>query len=724
MTTREWQIGVVGTFDVENYGDLLFPLVAEAELTARLGAVKMHPFSYRAKTPPDWPYPVTSAVELPQRVSGLDGLLVGGGFLIRFDKEVAPGYGPPTPEIHHPTGYWLTPALIALQQGIPLVWNAPGMHCNEIPDWADPLMELALSLSRYIAVRDKPSQAALARFTDISRIAVVPDTAFAISRLLDEQPSSELSRLREASGLTGPYVIIQAALGSKSFARFVRNHAHRFQGFQFLALPIGPVLGDHASNLEDDLPGLVRLSTWPHPLLLAELIRGAEAVVGHSYHFAITALASGVPVFTPQDLSAGKYSALLDFETIYQLDADREPDPDWFLARVGRTAPSAAARATLDQLADHWDRAAAALKAGPSTPQPALGRFWQSLPGLLEDAADRHVETERIDELNGLLALETGRIDELNRRLALENSRLTLANRLRTLAREEIVARDHRINALYNSTSWKLTSPLRFFGRALRGNGAESNMINLNRISQHKLETEPYRWAVIDGLFSPGDAAALAATYPHDHFKRLSARGGEKDYEYEARSLIRMGADTASFPGELSKAWRGFAADLLSPAYRNAMSLLTGCDLSSAPLEVNVFHYGPGASLGAHPDLSDKVITHVFYFNESWNPKNGGCLSILRSPDPKDIVTEVPPLVGTSAVIVRSDNSWHAVAPVVNGSRSSRRSVTVTFYRPGSVSSMWPADDATPLHRYGESEPESETTRPVSWWSRLSPWKK
>ncbi|HSK75489.1 MAG TPA: polysaccharide pyruvyl transferase family protein [Thermoanaerobaculia bacterium] len=697
MKTRELQIGVAGTFDVGNYGDLLFPLVAEAELSARLGAVKLHRFSYHSRTPPDWPYRVTSVAELPQMASSLDGMLIGGGFLIRFDKEVAPGYGPPTPAIHHPTGYWLTPGLIALQQGIPLIWNAPGMHCNEIPAWADPLIELALSLSRYIAVRDRPSQEALARFTDPSRIAVVPDTAFGISRLLDGSPSSELNRLREASGLTGPYIVIQAALGLKSFARFVKSHAHPLRDFQFLALPIGPVLGDHPAILEEDFPGVVRLPTWPHPLLLAELIGNAEAVVGHSYHLAITALTSGVPVFTPQDLSVGKYSALLDFETLYQLDAEREPDPDWFLSRVGRTAPAAAAQTRLDPLRDHWDRVAAALEDGPRATQPALGRFWQSLPGLLEEGEEaRNRQRERMDESSRLLAV----------------------------ARQEITARDHRVTALYHSTAWKLTSPLRFFGRTLRGNGARSNMINLNRISQHKLETEPYRWALIDGLFSPGDGKALATTYPHDHFKRLSAHGGEKDYDYEARSLIRMGADTASYPEELSNAWRGFAEDLLSPAYRNAMSLLTGCDLSNSPLEVNVFHYGPGASLGAHPDLSDKVITHVFYFNESWNPKDGGCLSILRSPDSKDIVTAVPPLVGTSAVIVRSENSWHAVAPVVNGSRSSRRSVTVTFYRPGSASSMWPPDDATPLHRYGEPETETQMAQPKSWWSRLTSWGK
>jgi hypothetical protein len=698
MTDREWQIGIVGTFDVENYGDLLFPLIAEAELSERLGSVKLHRFSFHAKTPPEWPYRVTSVAELPRIAAGLDGLLIGGGFLIRFDKTVAPGYEPPASEIHHPTGYWLTPALIALQHGVPVVWNAPGMHRNEIPAWADPLMRLAFTLSSYIAVRDEPSQAALARFTAAGRTAVVPDTGFGLSRLLAETPSSELTRLRETAGLTGPYIVVQAALGLETFSRFVKKHADRFRGFRFLALPIGPVLGDDPAILERDLPGIVRLPSWPHPLLLAELISQAEAVVGHSYHLAITALISGVPAFTTQDLSRGKYTALAGFGTIFQLPAGRELDPDWFLARLGRAAPSAAVRATLDPLAEHWDRVAEALRAGRTDPQPAPGRFWQELPGLLENPA------ARMEEMSRLLAL----------------------------ARARIAAGDQRIAALRHSNSWKLTSPLRSFGSRLRGTEIGRNMIHWNQITRHKLETEPYHWAVIGELFSPKDAADLASSYPCDHFKTLSARGGEKDYDYDARNLIGMGADAVSYPEELSKAWRSFANDLLSPDYRSAMSLLIGHDLTDAPLEVNVFHFGPGASLGPHPDLSDKIVTHVFYFNESWNKGDGGCLGILRSPDAADIVEEVAPIVGNSAVIVRSDNSWHAVSPVVRDSRISRRSVTVTFYRPGSLSSMWPAGDTTPLHpyegmregMYERMEPKAEPAPPAKtgarWWRRLT----
>lgn len=445
MSDREWQIGLSGTFDVQNYGDLLFPLVAEAELTERLGDVKLRPFSYHAKTPPDWPYTVTSVTELPQITASLDGMLIGGGFIIRFDKEVAPGYGPPTQAIHHPTGYWLTPALIALQHGIPVAWNAPGMHCNEIPTWAYPLMEMAFTLSRYIAVRDEPSRTVLADFAD-REIAVVPDTCFGIARLLDRQPSIEINRLREAAGLTDPYIIIQAALGLDSFLRFVRNHKQRLRGFRFLALPIGPVLGDDAAILGDDLPGLVRLPTWPHPLLMAELISQSEAVIGHSYHLAITALASGVPVFTPQDLSTGKYSALRDFETIYQMSKATEPDPDWFMERVGSTTPSAAARATLDQLARHWDRIADIIRAGHANTGPTLNRFWQSLPGLLEDAATRRAA--------GVEALETESAEQHRR---IDEPSLQ--------AHAELATEDTRSAAFHKSISGKLASLLRFFER-------------------------------------------------------------------------------------------------------------------------------------------------------------------------------------------------------------------------------------------------------------------
>ena len=225
-------------------------------------------------------------------------------------------------------------------------------------------------------------------------------------------------------------------------------------------------------------------------------------------------------------------------------------------------------------------------------------------------------------------------------------------------------------------------------------------MIDLTRISRAKLETQPYAWAAVGGLFSPKDATTLAETYPRDHFKTVAASGGEKDYHYESRALIGMGADAVSHPEALSRVWVSLARDLLSADYRIAMSLLTGRDLTVVPMEVNVLHYGPGGLQGPHPDLEDKIVTHVLYFNRSWDTKDGGCLNILRSADATDIAAEIEPIVGNSVVLVRSRNSWHAVSRVIDRSNRSRRSVTVTFYRHGSISTMWPPGDATPLHEY------------------------
>jgi hypothetical protein len=246
-------------------------------------------------------------------------------------------------------------------------------------------------------------------------------------------------------------------------------------------------------------------------------------------------------------------------------------------------------------------------------------------------------------------------------------------------------------------------------------------MIDLSRIEGRSLETEPYRWAFVGKLFRPRDAAALAASYPRDHFKTVTGYDNEKGYSYEARALVSMGAHEASNADALSPSWRALAADLVSPAYRRALGRLTGCALDDVPVEVNVFHYGPGAWLGPHVDLKDKILTHVLYFNREWNEPDGGCLTILRSSSAIDAHATITPVVGNSAVLVRSETSWHAVSRVAAGCQRSRRSMTVTFYLPGSISTMWPPGDATPLHPYEAGAEEPPPRRWSRWRRFLSP---
>jgi len=243
-------------------------------------------------------------------------------------------------------------------------------------------------------------------------------------------------------------------------------------------------------------------------------------------------------------------------------------------------------------------------------------------------------------------------------------------------------------------------------------------MLDLTQIARCTLNSEPYSWAAIRGLFASKAAAALTATYPLDHFKTVSERDANKESRCETRALLRLGEDTVAHAQELTDVWRELAHDLLSPEYRTAMSLLTGYDLTAVPIEVNLHHYGPGASLGPHVDLPCKLVTHILYVNHTWSPKDGGCLRILRSGNLDDFVREIVPLIWESTVLVRSDHSWHAIQRVTEGCRKSRRTVEVTFYRPRSVSPIWSLVDVTPLHRCEGTDAEDPRLE-ARWAERL-----
>jgi Polysaccharide pyruvyl transferase/2OG-Fe(II) oxygenase superfamily len=807
------QIGIAGTFDVENYGDLLFPLIAEAELTRRLGPIKFHRFSYYAKEVPGWPYAVTSVAELPEKAHKLDGMIIGGGDLIRFDKNVAPGYRPPNADVHHPTGYWLMPALFAARSGCVVVWNAPGA-VTDVPVWATPLMKTALELSAYVSVRDKATRERLLRFADGKTVTVVPDTCFGVSRLVDRQkPSAAYATLCAQAGLTRPYVIIQAAGSLAGFVRFARAHRERLAGYQFLSLPIGPVLGDTDAAFTGQSDELAMLPSWPDPLLIAELIAGASGVVGTSLHLAITALSFGVPLFRPEGTFSGKFAILSQHDAVNAFSVNGEINPDWFKQRLNLRGPDPAFAGIFQALDTHWDKVAACFSAlhRNQDAEDIFGMFAQRLPGLLEKEAEcgglrralngQYITVSKRDRSiaarykppddavegkgdimpdtmdrapNGAaasasepvsegaiiaerdrqitlrdttisirdrkLAELTARLDERDRQLAEltttrdELKRYTVQLEAAVQAREAdvatltmaVVERDHRlaaltkavaqlnimvqrrngeVRALRESTSWKITAPLRRAVAAVRGGEANPGIIMFERLERQKLNTEPFDWAFANDVFAPRDAQALVASYPHDHFKTVKGYDGEKGYEYEARALIHLGADSIAYRDELSGAWSRLADDLLSADYRAAMTKLTRRDLMGAPMEAYVCHFGPGAWLGPHIDLKDKIMTHVFYFNENWAPEDGGCLNILGSSEMSDSIAEILPVVGNTSILVRASNSWHSVSRVVQGCRTSRRSMNVIFYHPGAQSTMWLPNDTAPLHRY---EPEAE----------------
>lgn len=355
------RIGIFGTFDVENYGDLLFPIIAERELKTRLGDFELVRYSYHEKKASSWCYDVKSLASLyPPNKERFDCILIGGGHLIRFDKAVAPGYRPSIQEIPHPTGYWLAPALAGVISGIPVMWNVPSAS-DPPPAWAEELLAYVLNYSSYVALRDRPSLDTLRKVGFKGACSIVPDTVFALShhfprKDLHIQQTNLLDRLE----LRGRYIIVQATPHVEGVTKALLSQPDMPPDLDVLALPIGPVLGDDVSHILKFIPEAKHLQEWPSPDEIACLVSHSDGVIAYSLHLSITALAYGIPVLRPAEAKGGKYTLLQASDNVH-FGSPQEPSTiAAFVHSLQSRTPRLCSftKSAHSQLQKHWDRIA------------------------------------------------------------------------------------------------------------------------------------------------------------------------------------------------------------------------------------------------------------------------------------------------------------------------------------------------------------------------------
>ena len=77
-------------------------------------------------------------------------------------------------------------------------------------------------------------------------------------------------------------------------------------------------------------------------------------------------------------------------------------------------------------------------------------------------------------------------------------------------------------------------------------------------------------------------------------------------------------------------------------------------------MEASIWRWGAGHYLDPHRDMPAKIVTQVVYLSDGWRSEWGGTLRILGSQDDRDVHAEVMPDSGSSTILVRSDDSWHA----------------------------------------------------------------
>lgn len=435
------RIGMFGTFDVENYGDLLFPILAEYELKQRLDNVEIIRYSYNEKNETSWCYNVRSLAEFlgkPANIQTLDIILIGGGHLIRFDEQVANQYQPPLPQIPHPTGYWLAPALAGISAGIPVLWNAPSSS-DEFPVWAHGLLAFALEKSAYVSVRDSLSFEALRRTGFMGNCNVVPDTVFSLARHF---PCTSLSiRVNEILAsieLGRKYLIIQGTSSLESVTKVLLSKADILSDFDILILPIGPILGDDVLQIKSFLPQAKYLPFWPSPIEIAGLIAHSSGVITMSLHLSITALNYGLPVLRPATAAGQKYALLKSSENVYFGGVEDQEGVAAFVSSIYSNDPHLCSLVMEAQskVGEHWDRIAEVCRK-PQT---------QGL-SLADDFAQANLLLVRQRNLGKVMA-------DLEEQVELSKTQVTDRD-------QEIQSLTSKLASVQNSRLWKLGVTLR-----------------------------------------------------------------------------------------------------------------------------------------------------------------------------------------------------------------------------------------------------------------------
>ena len=365
---------VTGMFDMANYGDLLFPLVARHHLSAH--GIEIVPVAPSAPDPGIGDaIPPLGLDSLLDEAVAADGFLIGGGYIVHgHPLSFIEDYSAGDAADWAGAGLWLGASVAAALRDVPLAWNAPGVP-HPIGRRLAAVVAQALRSADYVSVRDRGSAELLAAPADVP-VHIVPD------------PIAGLPALWPREGLAEAFRTLVARKGADPSARFLAVHLRRrsVAGVPLadIAAAIDGFAARHrltplvvAVGRSHDDPTLARLLAplmrSPHillddPLGLREItaaLAWSNLYVGASLHGYVVSAAYGVPGVLVARPAYRKFGGFLEH-------AGRPQDlaRDWVQAfalaggrlRDGRNdglPPGVAA-----DLNTHWNRVAAALLDG------------------------------------------------------------------------------------------------------------------------------------------------------------------------------------------------------------------------------------------------------------------------------------------------------------------------------------------------------------------------
>lgn len=358
---KQLKIAIFGTFDVENYGDLLFPLIAKEylkDLDVKLLAIS--PTSQKTR------YEDAAAVMTFQywkkHITEFRAIIVGGGNLIHwrdFSNILKEYKRTSYPEL------WAYASLLAISRNIPVIWNAPGViDSSKVPIDKTDLTNIIKRVD-LLTVRDKKSAEIVYKWTDC-KANIIPDTAAGIhmlwskKELLDKFYTSDIGiAIPNGKKITALHIKERSLCGWSidSFVKKLRIELEKNNSVGLL-LALGRCHGDHniCKLINDEMPEeTIDLSNLCSLKDIASVICSSDGYIGSSLHGEITAFAYGTPSCLVALDSLHKFR-----EQCSQLDRQHRITNDWRQA-LDRLPGLLSEKRTLhkaevfEKLNIHWD---------------------------------------------------------------------------------------------------------------------------------------------------------------------------------------------------------------------------------------------------------------------------------------------------------------------------------------------------------------------------------
>lgn len=305
MKTKKYTVAITGTFDVENYGDLMFPVIFKAAMKKRgldINLIMLSPSPTNQKPLNDKDHEETvysyQEIEKIHQRTPLDALVVGGGAILHFDSFPLWLPGAKDASEYRNSDSWVLPIIFAATHGIKILFNAPQAPF-EFPEWSKKIARNIFNTADYLSVRDEISKKHIATIyspESIPEITVCPDT---ICSIADYFPKADLSNRRERLLPYEKYAVVhisktmpKEAIDSLSSVVTTLKRAD----LRVVLLPLGYTHGDDIFMKEVNRKYQLGCHIFEKKLSIMDMtaiLAYSNIYVGTSFHGSVVSIAYG-----------------------------------------------------------------------------------------------------------------------------------------------------------------------------------------------------------------------------------------------------------------------------------------------------------------------------------------------------------------------------------------------------------------------------------------------